>query len=318
MYREDTMSENIPTKYLLREYENLISCKSLGTYNCCEMISIFLWNKRTKIASNMYTIFVFDERPVVDKKTENLLDKLMSITDAFSLGIHRKVLPVSEVRIIFELLCNSRNNQEVDIGEGELQIGNLEGVPKTFVQQNSTKTVLLNKVLKNNFKNGSYILEFFDTDKKVNKKLSKDELKKTTDAIYRVIPIDLFSVSDRIGNFMFQFPSLNITSFYETDKKETKLTYHVSFDSECEDDDQFLLLSEGIADDTIVGFGSAIFGKEGSNVMFEVGDTSRICKTTVIDAKRQLILLRQETTFMREFSTVLEVGGTVWGTTTYL
>lgn len=256
----------------------------------------------------MYTIFVFDERTVVKEKTENLLDRLIFITDVFSLGIQRKILPASEVRSIFELLCDSRNNQEVDIGEGKLQIGNLECVPKTFVQQNSTKTVLLNKVLKNNFKNGSYILEFFDTDKSIKKELSKDKLKKITDTIYHVIPIDLFSVSDRIGNFVFQFPSLNITSSYVTDKKEIQLTYRVSFDSECAEDDQFLLLSEGMMDDTIVGFGSAIFGKEGCNATFSVGDTSRICKTTIMDVKRQLILLMQETTFVRKFSTVLEVG----------
>lgn len=308
MYRGDIKIENTSTEYLLQEYDDLISCKSLGSYNCCEMISIFLWNKETKTASNVYTIFVFEERPDIDEKTENLLNELTGITDMLSIGIQRKVLPESEIRSIFQLLCCSRNNQEVDIGEGKLKVGNLEGVPKVFVQQNSTKEVLLNKVLKNNFRNGSYILEFFDTDKTIKNMLNAAVLKKMTDIVYRVIPIDLFSVSDRIGNFVFQFPSLNLTSSYMPDKTEMQLTYQVSFNKECEADDQYLLLSEGISDDTIVGFGSAIFKQDGCNVTFAVGDASRICKTTIVDVKRQLVLSRQETSFMREISTVVEIG----------
>lgn len=41
MYRGKGINENISTEYLLREYDELISSKSLGDYNCCEMISIF-------------------------------------------------------------------------------------------------------------------------------------------------------------------------------------------------------------------------------------------------------------------------------------
>ena len=41
MYSGKGINENISTEYLLREYDELISSKSLGDYNCCEMISIF-------------------------------------------------------------------------------------------------------------------------------------------------------------------------------------------------------------------------------------------------------------------------------------
>lgn len=56
------------------------------------------------------------------------------------------MLDVSEVRSIFELLCNSRDKKEVDIGDGRLETGYLEGVSKVFIQQDSTKEMLLNKV----------------------------------------------------------------------------------------------------------------------------------------------------------------------------
>lgn len=308
MYRGEVIKENIPTQYLLREYDELISCKSLGNYNCCDMISVYLWNKNQKSASNVYTIFVFEQRMTVEEKSEHLLEKMERITDEYSLGIQRKIFEVSKIRDIFEILCSDRDKREVDIGAGKLKVGNLEGVPKVFIQQDSTKEILLNKILKNNFVNGSYVLEFFDIEKTISKLLSSKEMKKLTDKIYRVIPIDLFSLSDRIGNFVFQFPSLNISTSYKTDKTETTLTYQVTFNEECEKDEEFILISEGESDGSIVAFGTKTFDWKGCNETFIVGDASRICKTTVIDVNRQLIISRRKTSFLRQISTILEVG----------
>lgn len=307
MYKEK-INEKLQSEYLLQEYDELISCKSLGTCNCFEMISIFLYNRKTKMPDNVYTIFTLESRPNVKEKSELLLEKLESITDLYSLGIQRKVLGISKVRYIYELLCNSRDKGEIDIGDGILKVGYLEGIPKVFVQQDSTKEVLLNKVLKNNFTNGSYVLEFFDCDKKITNVLNTAQFKKMTRIIYDAVPIDLFSVSDRIGNFVFQFPSSNIKISYETDEKERQLTYHVSFNTECEADDEFVLLSEGTFDDSIISFGAKTFGQNGCSATFLVGDASRLCKTTVVDMKRQLILSRQETSFMRRIISVLQMG----------
>ena len=240
MYRE-RVNEKLPTEYLLHEFDELISCKSLGSYNCCEMVSIYLCQREKEMPDNVYTIFVFETRPNVEKSSERLLKKLKSITDTYSLGIQRKVLDVSEVRSIFELL----------------------------------NTV---------------------------------QFRKMTDTIFDAIPIDLFSVSDRIGNFVFQFPSTNVRVSYKKDDMERQLTYDVSFDKECESDDQFLVLSEGVFDDSIISFGTRTFKQEGCNTTFEVGDASRFCRTTIIDVKRQLILSRQETSFIRRMTYVLQMG----------
>lgn len=308
MYRKMGINENISTEYLLREYDELISCKSLGDYNCCEMISIILWNKMRKSASNLYTIFTFEERMSVDEKTEYLFEKLERITDEYSVGIQRKVFEASKIRDIFKMICTSRENLSIDIGDGDLQVGHLEGVTKVFIQQDSTIEILLNKVLKHNFRNGSYVMEFFDIDKTVLKIWTPKELEKLTEKIHSVIPIDLFSVSARIGNFVFQFPSLNVKSSYFTNELESELTYQVSFRKECEEDDEFILLSEGNVDDSVAAFGTKIFTRDGCDVTFTVGDASRICKTTIIDMKRQLILSRQDTSIIRKLSTIMEMG----------
>ena len=150
--------------------------------------------------------------------------------------------------------------------------------------------MLLNKVLKNNFINGSYILEFFDCDKKIVNVLNTVQFRKMTDTIFDAIPIDLFSVSDRIGNFVFQFPSTNVRVSYKKDDMERQLTYDVSFDKECESDDQFLVLSEGVFDDSIISFGTRTFKQEGCNTTFEVGDASRFCIIEPISAENVNII----------------------------
>lgn len=301
------INDNLSTEYLLREYDELISCKSLGNYNCCEMISVFLWNRKERSAANIYTIFSFEERAAVEETSENV-GSFKQITDKYSVGVQKKVFEVSKVRSIFEKLCIGRKKQVIDIGDGDLQVGHLEAVPKVFIQQDSTLEKVVNKVLKNNFRNGSYIIDFFDIDKTVLNIWTTQDFKKLTDIIYDKIPIDLFSLSDRMGNFVFQFPSLNVRTFYHTNKTETSLTYHVAFREQCEVDDQFILMSEGASDESTVAFGTQIFDSNGCNVTFTVGDASRVCKTTVIDIKKQLILSRQDTSFIREMSTIMEMG----------
>lgn len=301
------INENLSTEYLLREYDELISCKSFGNYNCCEMISVFLWNRKERSAANIYTIFSFEERATVEETSENV-GSFKQITDKYSVGVQKKVFEVSKVRSIFEKLCTGRKKQVIDIGDGDLQVGHLEAVPKVFIQQDSTLEKVVNKVLKNNFKNGSYIIDFFDIDKTVLNIWTTKEFKKLTDIIYDKIPIDLFTLSDRMGNFVFQFPSLNVRTSYHTNETETSLTYHVAFREQCEEDDQFILMSEGVSDESTVAFGTQIFDSNGCNVTFTVGDASRVCKTTVIDIKKQLILSRQDTSFIREMSTIMEMG----------
>lgn len=301
------INENLSTEYLLREYDELISCKSLGNYNCCEMISVFLWNRKERSAANIYTIFSFEERAAVEETSENV-GSFKQITNKYSVGVQKKVFEVSKVRSIFEKLCTGRKKQVIDIGDGDLQVGHLEAVPKVFIQQDSTLEKVVNKVLKNNFRNGSYIIDFFDIDKTVLNIWTTQDFKKLTDIIYDKIPIDLFSLSDRMGNFVFQFPSLNVRTSYHTNETETSLAYHVAFREQCEEDDQFILMSEGVSDESTVAFGTQIFDSNGCDATFTVGDASRFCKTTVIDIKKQLILSRQDTSFMREMSTIMEMG----------
>ncbi len=208
----------------------LVNCKSLGFYNCVEKITIFLNDKQNKSVANYFTIYVFDERKGPKYKKTHLTSKLISISGNVSVGIDCNIISIEEAVRCFNILCDNKNSHTVDIGEGQLIKGTCELVPKVFVPKNGTIEPQLNKVLKNNYLNGSYVVEFFDVEKSCIACLNANQQKKISQVIYDIIPIDLFTISDRIGNFLFQFPSINLKLNYKVDK-EGKLNYSICTDN---------------------------------------------------------------------------------------
>lgn len=144
----------------------------------------------------------------------------MNVSDNVSLGIQQSIVPIEKMEYYYNALNKAIGNETVNIDGGDLTIGKLEEVTKFWVSKDSTVEFKLNRIIKNNFQNGSYLLEFFDTEKCIKNILSDKEIKKACEILYTYIPIDLFSLSDRIGNFIFQFPSLNVNISYRPDEQE--------------------------------------------------------------------------------------------------
>lgn len=288
---------------MLDPYQKLLDCQSLGFYNCCEITTIFLKCKEEKIPYNLFTIFVLDERAVIRKEKKYLTSKLEAISDKHSIGISQRVMSLNEIKRYYDILHESIEAKEcIDIGDGTLKIGRLEEVPPMFVQQNSTKEVALNKVLKNNFRNGSYLIEFFDVEKPFLKLLRKMDIKKLCEVIYQYIPIDLLTISDRMGNFIFQFPSLNVDIHYRTDEREETLLYQIRMDERLPESAKYYLTAELMNDNTVVGFSAAEVQGAYTEQKLDVGDASRMCCTTLYDMRNQLIISKKEAIFMRHAS----------------
>lgn len=293
----DKLSES-STDDMRSEFTRLLHCKSLGFYNCCEITTFFLCDKDSKEAYHFFSICVFEERFHWKDTVENMMPKLAVVTDKVSLGGRRRVVGLDSGEAVYDALCAALSGGNVDIGDGELKIGRLEWVPKVFVPKNSTKEPIINKILKNNFQNGSYILKFFDVEKPCKELLGKKGLKKAANVIYQRLPVDLFTVSDRIGNFVFQFPSVNIQVSYATNREETQLEYHVEPDGRLREKCRLELKSQLSYDGNTVGFGTAVCSLSEKSVI-DVGDSSHLCHTIVWDPENQLILNEQETAFMR-------------------
>ena len=96
----------------------------------------------------------------------------------------------------------------------ELQTGTLAAVPPQFVPADGFKNHPWNGVLKNNFFEGSHVLELFDTSKERLRFLF-DESRRLTclaELIEEHLPIKLDGMSDRLGNIIIQLPVTVISS----------------------------------------------------------------------------------------------------------
>ena len=282
----------------LREFQFLSQCKSLGFYNCGELTTVFLYQKAEKTSYHYFTICVLEERVRPEAVTEYITPALIALSGNVSMGIKRRVCPLDEIAQIVAVLSQAEGESVIDIGDGALATGKLEAVPKRFIPQNSTKEIALNRILKNNFRNGSYVLEFFDVEKKSLQILDKKAQEKAAAELYSYIPVDLFTISDRIGNFVFQFPSINAKISYRQEDGE-RLVYQVDMDDRLTGEGPYQLSSELYHDDTITGFGSFVCTVPHSSIEIFAGDVTKMCRTTLIDEKRQIVLARQDTTFMQ-------------------
>lgn len=188
-------------------FEHLIKPGTLGFFNAFECVAIFILDKVSDNKPiNIFTIFIAVERNNINYNQEYLTSKLIPITEEISMGIIRRFVETENAHQTYIKLCkytNQKNSDLLDIGLGdEVHLGSMEICPESFVPHDHS--IPINSVLKNNT-NGSYIIEFFDCDKKFP--LDEKNIYDLCEKIYKVIPINLQSLRDRLGNIVFQFPS---------------------------------------------------------------------------------------------------------------
>jgi len=193
------------------DFKILTTTGNIAFYESCEVTEIFLCRKSDRAIFNFFTIAVFEEKPY-DGYNQTFLGKRISINDDFSLGVQQYWLTIAEAKTKFNIL-KDQNKWSAD-GTNFSQFPQLKYLPKQYIP--SIEGNRINKVLKNNYHSGSYIIEFFDEVKSnLDFLLNIESLSKLNEIcskIKEVVPIDLSVVRDRIGNFVFQFPITIIES----------------------------------------------------------------------------------------------------------
>ena len=96
-------------------------------------------------------------------------------------------------------------DNKIDIDIGKLKLLSEQYIPP---QESMNKAIQINNILKNNFHNGSYILEFFDEEKQNIDFLLDNPtlLNDFSESVNDILPIKIGTLSDRLGNIIFQFP----------------------------------------------------------------------------------------------------------------
>lgn len=204
----------------MEDFDLLIKEGNIGFYDSCEITEIFMFPKENnKNIFNLFTLVTFEEKPFerTDEKfiTDNLIDFEYNFNEKkliYKIGIKQYSLNLESIQKIFYKLKEEgiwcSNNQPLPIDYSFLKY-----LSKQFVISNENISIRnpkirLNNCLKNNFFNGSYILEFFDEEKqKFNFLMEEDSnFENLSNQIKNIIPINLYENMDRLGNFIFQFP----------------------------------------------------------------------------------------------------------------
>ena len=201
------------------EIELLLKDGILGFYNMVEITEIFAIMPDGK-RLNILTIMVaeFHKKPIHDSK-EYITLKPFSVIDMkrWKFGILKYYQSADEL-----LNRISQLTEEMFWDKDIIKSEKLVYKNKKFVAPDSFEYVPINNVLKNNFHNGSYILEWFDESKKYFNGLfsSHNALKDLSSKIQEYVPIAISAVSDRIGNFILQIPSRILQSKFTLTKKD--------------------------------------------------------------------------------------------------
>jgi hypothetical protein len=281
------------------DFNLLTTSGNIAFYQSCEVTEIFLQRKRDKRVFNFFTIAVFEEKPFGGKNHTFLSSKLISIDKEYSLGIQRYWFSIEEIKNKF--YCLKENNKWSFDDSTISHFSQLKYLPKQFVP--SIDEGRLNRILKNNFYTGSYILEFFDEEKTNLEFLLKSEsinkFNELCEKIKQHIPIELSVVRDRIGNFIFQFP----ITLFEVDTKalatwdgvELKFAWH----SQILTIPNCLLQVESTLDKNYMGCVIEEYNKT-TEQKIHIGNLDQINHIKIWKKEPSLILYNYTGTFIRD------------------
>ncbi len=287
------------------EFNLLTEQGNLGFYTSCEVTHAVILDREMEQTYNYYTVFVFEERQLRDTKPKNLSDKLIPLSRRFSLAVMQYQIELKKAGEIYEKLVDA--TATCDIGCGLFNVGKFRTISKQFIPCDSTTIIPLNKGIKNNFQNGSYILELFDMQKPLVDFLSKKELHLAAKKLKGILPIDLLVLSDRIGNMIFQFPSQILGVNFKTDKEEQSLDFHLSIDNRIINPQRYWVMVTNEFDDTLVGFGIEEYAEQASFTL-NTGDTASLNQVKVIDKETHLIVSLTSTSFLRSIQMDMHIG----------
>lgn len=191
----------------VQELQRLTAQGILGLYRSFEVTEIFGF-QQGRPPINILTLAVAEPaqapedipaRPFLNQQPIALR------SSPWKIGVARYRLPLQG---LIDAAIRFSQNREWRAGHSPLQVGALVAVAPQFVPVNSHQEHPWNRVLKNNFWEGSHVLELFDTSKIHVQFLLDDSrlLTQLTDVISPCAPIGIDGMSDRLGNVLVQLP----------------------------------------------------------------------------------------------------------------
>ncbi len=213
------------------DLKRLLENGVLGLYDRVEVTEIFACLP-DKTVSNVFTIIVAENRQGEEIQGPSLINKdrvVLNKLNGWFFGVLKYTKNISDILLDIKEL----KEEGIWSASGEIQKLEDEIISQSprFVPPDSFEEVPLNKVLKNNFWNGSHIVEFHNSTKnKVIPLLKSPELlQRLSEGIQKYIPISLASVSDRLGNFIVQIPVTILQARFQHSRQGNDLKLKIAF-----------------------------------------------------------------------------------------
>jgi hypothetical protein len=236
----------------MNAFDMLVEPGALGFYQSCEITEIFLCRKADKKVLNLYTLIFFENRPFEARNKQFIGNRIRAGHD-YSIGIRRYWTTLSEAKDCFDRLVD-RNEWSFD-GITFSEIPSLHHLPRQFLP--SINGGRRGSSLKNNFHGGSYVLESFDEEKTNAKPFLDSKALPLFNSVCEQIAdrtsIQLSTVRDRIGNFIFQFPVNVVDVNVSPTKTRNGLDVSIAWDPRIEQPPDCLFILDAIFDRDFMG-----------------------------------------------------------------
>lgn len=271
----------------------------LGFYSSCE-VTICCLLDRNQTAYNLFTLLTFESRKVLTDKPTFLTNRNEHFGDDLKLVVAQYHITVEETVTFCRQLENGKSQVETELGK--MHVSELIAVPQIFVPVDSTLVIPLNRILKNNFRGGSMVLEWFGKKDKIVELIDAGDLQRATLRIRELLPLDLFTISDRIGNILFQLPEQ--VAFFRLSGKDNVITCSVVLDERVTEPERYCLNVATVQDHIIMGFDS-VQGVCRDKLTLAVPDTGGPYVISLTDTKYHIQVLQQTTSMIRNFCGIL-------------
>lgn len=183
----------------------------LGMYSHVEVTEVVGYrDDDPKVPINVISIAVLETRHGESPTTPTFLHgkeriRLTSL-DGWTFGVARYLIDLASFVPAYEKFAS----QSIwNLGGVPIRLGEMAPVAPQFVPPDQSEPIPLNRVLKNNFWNGSYVVELFDNTKN-NLGVFTDRphrLQELSDRVQEHVPLQLAGLTDRLGNIVTQLPS---------------------------------------------------------------------------------------------------------------
>jgi hypothetical protein len=274
-------------KKTLKRLGQLLEPGVIGLYKSVEVTEVL--GVQGKTLTNILTLAVaepFETPAEVTRTSVFLNEKRIRLpgTD-WHIGIAQYRLTLET---FLERVAEFGATNQWKLGSNAIQTGALAAVPPQFVPSDGSSQHSWNGVLKNNFFEGSHVLELFDTTKQHLQFLLEDSRNLTNLAgiVGEHLPIRVDGMSDRLGNVVIQLP-VTVISTEVRGSQEGEHSVAVAWHPDVLPR-RVRIVAEIWRDSTVTHFDSAVISN--GEVKLQLHSRGGGARTHIWDEEKQVLL----------------------------